>query len=81
MSVKITRLPYIGMPVPDDKLGQVRIHEVSTQIISRDLAVKPNIIPLWTVVLATVAGTCVLLLLVYLLYKVITVARLPLNKK
>ncbi|VVC36333.1 Integrin alpha chain,Integrin domain,Integrin alpha-2,FG-GAP repeat,Integrin alpha beta-propellor [Cinara cedri] len=69
ISAKITRLPYIGKPVSDSKLAQVRVHEVLTQIISRDFAVKPNIIPMWIVILAAIAGTYVLLVLIYLLYK------------
>lgn len=68
ISAKVTKLPYIGKP--DNKLARVRSHEVFTQIIPRDLGVKPDIIPLWIVVLAAVAGTAILLLLVYLLYKV-----------
>lgn len=69
ISAKVTKLPYIGKP--DSKLAQVRSHEVLTQIVPRDLGVKPDIIPLWIVVLAAVAGTAILLLLVFLLYKVI----------
>lgn len=71
ISAKVTKLPYIGKP--DSKLAQVRSHEVLTQIVPRDLGVKPDIIPLWIVVLAAVAGTAILLLLVFLLYKVINV--------
>lgn len=69
ISAKVTKLPYIG--TPDNKLARVKSHEVLTQVIPRDLAVKPDIIPLWHIVLAAVAGTAILLLLVYLLYKVI----------
>jgi len=68
LSAKVTKLQYIGKP--ESKLAQVRSYEVFTEVIPRDLAVKPDIIPLWIVVLAAVAGTAILLLLVYLLYKV-----------
>jgi len=68
ISAKVTKLPYIGKP--DNKLARVKSHEVFTQVVPRDLAVKPDIIPLWIVVLAAVAGTAILLLLVYLLYMV-----------
>ncbi|XP_050437291.1 integrin alpha-PS2 isoform X2 [Adelges cooleyi] len=67
ISSRVTKLPYIGKP--DNQLAQVRSHEVFTQVVPRDLGVKPDIIPLWIVVLAAVAGTAILLLLVYLLYK------------
>ncbi|XP_026812999.1 integrin alpha-PS2-like isoform X2 [Rhopalosiphum maidis] len=67
LSAKVTKLQYIGKP--ESKLAQVRSYEVFTEVIPRDLAVKPDIIPLWIVVLAAVAGTAILLLLVYLLYK------------
>lgn len=71
ISAKVTKLPYIGKP--DNKLARIKSHEVFTQVIPRDIAVKPDIIPLWHVVLAAVAGTAILLLLVYLLYKVIII--------
>lgn len=71
ISARVTKLPYIGKP--DNKLAQIRTHEVFTEVIPRDLSVKPDIIPLWIVVLAAVAGTAILLLLVYLLYKVIII--------
>ncbi|XP_008181266.1 integrin alpha-PS2 [Acyrthosiphon pisum] len=67
LSAKVTKLQYIGKP--ESKLAQVRSYEVFTEVIPRDLAVKPDIIPLWIVVLAAVAGTAILLLIVYLLYK------------
>lgn len=75
ISAKVTKLRYIDHRV--DELAKVRSYEVLTQIIPRDLTVKPDIIPLWIVVLAAVAGTAILLLLAYLLYKVIKVK----NKK
>lgn len=74
ISAKVTKLPYIGKP--DNKLARIKSHEVFTQAIPRDVTVKPDIIPLWHIVLAAVAGTAILLLLVYLLYKVITVKNL-----
>ncbi|XP_050537137.1 integrin alpha-PS2 isoform X2 [Daktulosphaira vitifoliae] len=67
ISSQVTKLPYIGKP--DNKLAQVRSHEVFTNVIPIDLGGKPEIIPLWIVVLAAVVGTAILLLLVFLLYK------------
>lgn len=70
ISAKVTKLPHIGKP--DSILTQVKSHEVFTQAIPRDVVVKPDIIPLWIIVLAAVAGTAILLFLAYLLYKVTT---------
>lgn len=63
----ITQLPYIGRVKEEDE--QHITHEVVVSAIP-DVVPKPDVIPLWIVVLAACAGALILLLLVYLLYKV-----------
>lgn len=63
----ITKLPYIGKPLNDS----VTSHEVVVTAIP-DPIPKEDVVPLWIYVLAACAGTLILMLLVYLLYKVIT---------
>ncbi|KAK3912027.1 Integrin alpha-PS2, partial [Frankliniella fusca] len=65
LSSRITKLPHIGRPDNSER----REHEVFTQVIPSDLAVKPDIVPLWVVVLSAFAGTLILLLLIFLLWK------------
>lgn len=62
---RISKLPYIG--APKDK--PIKSHEVFTTAIPEPVP-KSDVIPLWIVVLAACAGAIILLLLVYLLYKV-----------
>lgn len=61
----ITRLPYLAETSQIEK----RSHEVFFTAIP-DPIPKPDIVPLWIVVLAAIAGILILILLVYLLYKV-----------
>lgn len=61
----ITRLPYLAETSEIEK----RSHEVFFTAIP-DPTPKPDIVPLWIVVLAAIAGILILILLVYLLYKV-----------
>ena len=63
---KITKLPYVGTPVNET----LKTHEVFVTAIP-DPVPKPDVIPLWIFVLAACAGALILLLLIYLLYKVI----------
>lgn len=63
----ITQLPYIGRVEEENE--QHITHEVVVSAIP-DVFPKPDVIPLWIVVLAACAGALILLLLVYLLYKV-----------
>lgn len=65
LSSRITKLPTIQR-VDNTERHQ---HEVFTQVIPSDLAVKPDIVPLWVVVLSAFAGTLILLLLIFLLWK------------
>lgn len=63
---RITKLPYIGKPLNDT----ITSHEVVVTAIP-DPIPKDDVVPLWIYVLAACAGTLILMLLVYLLYKVI----------
>jgi integrin alpha 8 len=66
MSVaRITKLPYIGEP----KDKAIKTHEVFVTA-TPDPVPKPDVVPLWIVVLSACAGAIILLLLIYLLYKV-----------
>ena len=62
---RITKLPYLGKPTNDT----LKMHEVFVTAIP-DPIPKPDVVPLWIVVLAACAGALILLLLIYLLYKV-----------
>lgn len=62
---RVTRLPYIGQP----KEMPLKTREIQVQATPEPTP-KPDVIPLWIVVLAACAGTIILLLLVYLLSKV-----------
>lgn len=62
---RITKLPYIGEPATDTR----KTHEVFVTAIP-DPIPKSDVVPLWIVVLAACAGALILLLLIYLLYKV-----------
>lgn len=65
MVARITKLPYLG--TPKDK--PIKSEEVFVTAIP-DPVPKPDVIPLWIVVLSACAGALILLLLIYLLYKV-----------
>jgi integrin alpha 8 len=62
---RISKLPYIGTP----KERQIKTHELQVKATPEPTA-APDVVPLWVVVLAACAGTIILLLLIYLLYKV-----------
>lgn len=61
---KIMRLPYIGTP----KDETIKIHEVKIHAIPEPEP-KPDVVPLWIVVLAAIIGALLLLLLIYIMYK------------
>ncbi|XP_065075351.1 integrin alpha-PS2 isoform X2 [Ochlerotatus camptorhynchus] len=61
---RVTRLPYIGRP----KEMPLKTREIQVQATPEPTP-KPDVIPLWIVVLAACAGTIILLLLIYLLSK------------
>lgn len=62
---KITKLPYVGSPTNQT----LKTHEVFVTAIP-DPIPKPDVVPLWIVVLAACVGALILLLLIFLLYKV-----------
>jgi hypothetical protein len=66
VATRLTRLPYIGLP---DQVT-LRTEEVVTQVVPTDAPLKPEIVPLWIVVLSACAGAVILLLLIFLLWKV-----------
>jgi integrin alpha 8 len=67
---RINKLPYIGTP----KERPIRTHELLVKATPEPVA-APDVVPLWVVVLAACAGTIILLLLIYLLYKVSSAIR------
>jgi hypothetical protein len=66
VATRLTHLPYIGAP---DQVS-LRTEEVITEVVPKDAPPKPEIVPLWIVVLSACAGAIILLLLVFLLWKV-----------
>lgn len=68
MVARISKLPYIGRP----RESEIRSHEIFTTVTAPEPDIKPSFVPLWVVVLSAVAGTIILLLLIFLLYKVCT---------
>jgi len=66
VATRLTRLPYIGLP---DQVT-LRTEEVVTEVVPTDAPLKPEIVPLWIVVLSACAGAVILLLLIFLLWKV-----------
>ncbi|XP_047110837.1 integrin alpha-PS2-like isoform X1 [Schistocerca piceifrons] len=65
LAMQVTQLPYIGKPYRPI----IRSEEVFTDAISTDVPTKPEIVPLWVVVLSACAGVLILLLLILLLWK------------
>jgi hypothetical protein len=63
---RVTKIPHIGTP----DQATIKTHEIFTKVIPRETGVPPGMVPLWVVVLSAVAGAIILMLLVYLLYKV-----------
>lgn len=66
MVARINKLPYIEYP----SKRLVHSYDVQTNIPASNPEIKPDIVPLWVVVVSAVAGTIILLLLILLLYKV-----------
>lgn len=61
----ITKLPYIGKPLKESQ----KTYEIFVTA-TPDPVQKSEVVPLWIWVLAACAGALILLLLIYLLYKV-----------
>ncbi|BET03351.1 integrin [Nesidiocoris tenuis] len=66
MTAKVTLLPTIGRP--SSKTMTKNSTEVKTRIMVEPVA-TPDVVPLWIVVLSAVSGALILMLLVYILYK------------
>ncbi|XP_066998134.2 integrin alpha-PS2 isoform X2 [Anabrus simplex] len=64
MAFEVTTLPYIGAP----REPMIRGNEIFTDINLTDSPAKPEVVPLWVVVLSAVAGAIILLLIIYLLW-------------
>lgn len=60
----------------DDPNRELTTFEISTNVTAPQTEVKPGVVPLWVIVLSAVAGALILLLLIFLLYKVICSKRL-----
>jgi hypothetical protein len=64
---RITKLPYIGQP----DYMEVKKYEVMTELISTDTPLHASDhVPWWVVVLSACVGAAILILLVFLLWKV-----------
>jgi len=64
---RITKLPYIGQP----EYMMVKKYEVMTELISTDTPLhSSDHVPWWVVVLSACVGAAILILLVFLLWKV-----------
>ncbi|GAB0088980.1 Integrin alpha-PS2 [Sergentomyia squamirostris] len=61
---RVTRQPFIGEP----KEKPIKSFEVPVVAIPEPI-IKPDVVPLWVVILSACAGAIILLLLIYLLYK------------
>ncbi|KAK9701179.1 Integrin alpha [Popillia japonica] len=62
---KITNVPFIGIPSEKETVK----YEIGTKVIAPESPTKPDMVPLWVVVLSAVAGALILLLLIFLFYK------------
>ncbi|XP_034951928.1 integrin alpha-PS2 isoform X2 [Chelonus insularis] len=62
---RITKLPFIGKPAEE----MVKSHEMYTNVEPTVRLAESDTVPLWVVVLSACAGTVILLLLIFLLYK------------
>lgn len=67
MLARVDKVPHL-MTIEDRKISQ---QEVET-VVKTPEEIKSETVPLWVVVLSAVAGTIILLLLIFLLYKVIS---------
>lgn len=63
---RLTILPHIGEI--RDRAG--KSYEVLTEVMPQDLPIRPEVVPLWIVVLSACAGAIILMLLVAALYAV-----------
>lgn len=64
---RISKFLEFSAPPVDRDLYSVK---TSTTVMAPLPDIKPDVVPLWVVVLSAVAGTLILLLLIFLLYMV-----------
>lgn len=64
---RVSKVPYIGEPHEKP----LKVHEVKIRAIPIPEP-KPDIVPLWIIILSACIGVIILLLLIYLLYKVMS---------
>lgn len=57
--------------ITDNPNRELKRYEIFTNVTAPQTEVKPGVVPLWVIVLSAVAGALILLLLIFLLYKVI----------
>lgn len=69
---RVTKQPFIGAPAEQ----VIKSHEIKTNVEPSITPSAPDVIPLWVVVLSACAGTIILLLLIFLLYKVCLLCKL-----
>ncbi|GJQ71792.1 putative integrin alpha [Trypoxylus dichotomus] len=62
---RITSVPFIGIPSEKETVK----YEVTTSVAAPESDAKPDVVPLWVVVLSAVAGALILLLLIFFFYK------------
>lgn len=62
---RVSKVPYIGTP-HKRSLETKEVKIVAVPIPEP----KPDIVPLWIIILSAIVGVIILLLLIYLLYKV-----------
>lgn len=63
---RLTILPHIG----EIRDREGKSFEVLTEVMPKDLPIRPEVIPLWNIVLAACAGAIILMLLAAALYAV-----------
>lgn len=63
---RITSVPFIGIPSEKESVK----YEITTNVVAPESDSKPDVVPLWVVVLSAVAGALILLLLIFFFYKV-----------
>ncbi|XP_076639854.1 integrin subunit alpha inflated isoform X2 [Colletes latitarsis] len=62
---RVTKQPFIGTPAEQ----VIKSREIKTNVEPNVTPSAPDVIPFWVVVLSACAGTIILLLLIFLLYK------------
>lgn len=66
MVARISKLPFVGKP----KDQVLHSHEIFTDVTAGEEELTPQVVPLWIILLSAIAGALILLLVIFLLYKV-----------